>query len=252
MPLDELKRTRQETEDGEENMTKSLVIVDMELVAVKHHHAWVDKADENSQSLEMYNAIRQTTENEREAKDQITEQANKYARNEGPKVENEMLSVKMRLTKAICWSHAKSEDDAAEKYVSNYAKKAHAEATQILESVLETYEALKTKPQVRKKVHQIKGRREVLGKENRKDDTELRDFAARFSRQDTATTGHKISSVETKVEEAAKRGKSDMWNPDKKRTSGGTRWLNSLTREELYFISATGLRTATAVRRLPD
>ena len=146
MPLDELKRTRQETEDVEKNKTKSLIIVDMELVAVKHHRAWVDKADENSQSLEMYNAMRQTTGSEREAKDQITEQANKYARNEGPKVENEMLSVKMRLTKAICWSHAKSEDDAAEKYVSNYAKKAHAEATQMIESVLETYEALKTKP----------------------------------------------------------------------------------------------------------
>ena len=185
VPLDELKRTRQETEDVEENKTKSLIIVDME-------RAWVDKADENSQSLEMYNAMRQTTENEREAKDRITEQANKYARNEGRKVENEMLSVKMRLTQATCWSHAKSEDDAAEKYVSNYAKKAHAEATQMIDSVLETYEALKTKPQMRKKVQQIEGRREVLekpqefSKENRKDDTELRDFAARFSRQDTA------------------------------------------------------------------
>ena len=42
-----------------------------------------------------------------------------------------------------------------------------------------------------------------------------------------------------KAEEAAKRGKSDVWNADKKQTSGGTRWLNSLTREELYFISAT-------------
>ena len=93
VPLDELKRTRQETEDVEENKTKSLTTVDMELVAVKHHRAWVEKADENSQSLEMYNAMRQTTENEREAKDQIKEQANKYARTEGPKVENEKLCV---------------------------------------------------------------------------------------------------------------------------------------------------------------
>ena len=69
--LDELKRTRQETEDVEENKTKSLIIVDMELVAVKHHRAWVDKADEDSPSLEMYNAMRQTTGSEREAKDQI-------------------------------------------------------------------------------------------------------------------------------------------------------------------------------------
>ena len=69
--LDELKRTRQETEDVEENKTKSLIIVDMELVAVKHHRAWVDKTDENSQSLTIYNAMRITTESEREAKDQI-------------------------------------------------------------------------------------------------------------------------------------------------------------------------------------
>ena len=43
-------------------------------------------------------------------------------------------------------------------------KMTHAKATQMLESVLETYEALKTKPQMRKKVHQIKERREVLEK----------------------------------------------------------------------------------------
>ena len=94
--------------------------------------------------------MRKTTESEREAKDQITEQANKYARNGGrryrraltwlskidpssdPKVETEMLSVKMRLAKAIGWSHAKFGDDA-EKLVSDDAKKALAEATQLLD-----------------------------------------------------------------------------------------------------------------------
>ena len=50
VPLYELKRTRQETEDVEENKTKSLIVVDMELVAVKHHRVCVDKTDENSQS----------------------------------------------------------------------------------------------------------------------------------------------------------------------------------------------------------
>ena len=156
----------------EENKTKSLIIVDKELVAVKHHRAWVDKADENSQSLEIYDAMRTTTESEREAKDQITKQVNKFARNEGPKVENEKLSVKMRLTKVIYWNQAKFGADA-EKYVSDDAKKTLVEVTQLLESVLEqssksgmiglTYEALKTKPQMRK-VHQIKVRREVLEK----------------------------------------------------------------------------------------
>ena len=97
----------------------------------------------------------QTTENEREAKDQITEQDNKFARNEGLKVENEKLSVKMCLTKVIYWNQAKFGADA-EKHVSDDAKKTLVEITQLLESVLEqssksgmirlTYEALKTKP----------------------------------------------------------------------------------------------------------
>ena len=45
-----------------------------------------------------------------------------------------MLSVKMRLTKAICWNQVKFGDDA-EKLVSDDAKKALAEATQLLKSV---------------------------------------------------------------------------------------------------------------------
>ena len=75
-----------------------------------------DNADENSLSLEMYDAKIKTKESEREAKDQITEQANKHARNGGRqhrepseslssidpssdlKVENEMLA------KTICWN----------------------------------------------------------------------------------------------------------------------------------------------------
>ena len=266
MPLDELKRTRQETEDVEENKTKSLIIVDMELVAVKHHRAWVDKADENSQSLETYDAMRQTTGSEREAKDQITEQANKYARNGGrryrepseiskivsveSKVENEKLSVKMRLTKVIYWNQAKFGVDA-EKHVSDDAKKTLVEVTQLLESVLEqssksgmiglTYEALKTKPQMRKKVHQIKVRREVLeklqefNKEKRKDDNdELRNFAARFNslqlEQDTRSLETAQlefqDAVDAKDAETAKRGKPEV------------RKLNSMTREELCYSGA--------------
>ena len=76
----------------------------------------MDKADGNSQCLETYDTMRKTTESERNAKDQITEQANNSVRNGGrryrepseslsktdsveSKVENEMLSVKMRLAK---------------------------------------------------------------------------------------------------------------------------------------------------------
>ena len=230
----ELRRTRKETEDVKENRTKGLVMVDIEMVAAKsckspgssgwngwqsivmeteYGDAWVDKSDENSQFLETHDAMRKTTENEREAKDQIREQVNKYARNgarryliwlskidpsSDPKVENEMLSVKMRLAKAICWNHAMFGDDA-EKPVSDDAKKALAEATQLLESMLEQssksfliYEALKTKHQMRKKVHQVKEDRKVLeklqelSKENGKDNDELMDFAVRFNRQDAA------------------------------------------------------------------
>ena len=70
-----------------------------------------------------------------------------------------MLSVKVRLTKAICRNQVKSGDDAAEKLISDDAKKAIAEATQLLESVSEQssksfliYETLK----MREKVHQVK------------------------------------------------------------------------------------------------
>ena len=162
----------------------------------------MDKADENSQRLETYDAMRKTTESEREAEDQIMEQVNKYTRNGGrrycrvftwlseiesveSKVETEMLSVKMRLTKAICRNQVKSGDDAAEKLVSDDAKKALAEATQLLESVSEQssksfliYETLK----MRKKVHQVKEELfQELSKENGKDDNdELRNIAARF------------------------------------------------------------------------
>ena len=75
------------------------------------------------------------------------------------KVENEMLSVKMRLAKTTRWNQVKSGADA-EKQVSDDAKKAIAETTQLLENVVEqlsksemigsTYETLK----MRKKVHQ--------------------------------------------------------------------------------------------------
>ena len=180
VPLGELKRTRQEAEDVDDVQNIEMIAVksckssdysgwngwQSIVTETKYGDAWVDKADENSQSLAMYNAMRKTTESEREAKNQITEQANKYARNEGPKVENEKLSVKMRLMKVIYWNQAKFGVDA-EKHVSDDAKMTLVEVTQLLESVLGqssksgmiglTYEALKkTKPQMRKKVRQIK------------------------------------------------------------------------------------------------
>ena len=112
--LQELRRTRQETEDVEENKTKGLIIIEMELVAAKHQRIWVDKVDDNSQRLETYYAMRKTTESEREVKDQITEQANGGRRYREPSktfskiesvesmAENEMLNVKVHPAKTIC------------------------------------------------------------------------------------------------------------------------------------------------------
>ena len=176
------------------------------MIETEYGHAQVDKADENSQRLETYDAMRKTTESEREAEDQIMEQVNKYTRNGGrrycrvftwlseiesveSKVKNEKLSERMRLTKAIRWSQVKSGDDAAEKLVSKEVKKALAEVTQLLE------------------VHQTKERREVLekppeySKENGKDDNdELRNIATKLKqtgRNFAAGTGHKISGDST-------------------------------------------------------
>ena len=42
-----------------------------------------------------------------------------------------------------------------------------------------THEALKTKPQMRSKVHQVKEGREVLEKLHGKDDTEWREFRSK-------------------------------------------------------------------------
>ena len=89
----ELGRTRQETEDVKELvLLKDLIIVhcyqvDNEWQSIvtetEYGDAQVDKADKNSQRLETYDAAHQTTESEREAKDQITEHINNYARNGG-------------------------------------------------------------------------------------------------------------------------------------------------------------------------
>ena len=161
--------------------------------------------------------------------------SNKFARNEGLKVENEKLSVKMCLTKVIHWNQAKFGADAG-KYVSDDAKKTLVEVTQLLESMLEqssksgmrglTYEALKTKPQMRK-VHQVKERREVLEK--------IQEFNKEKGRMTTTNWGisqqcltvcswnrtqdlwrqHSSSSknaVDAKDAEAAKRGKPEVKN----------------------------------------
>ena len=148
---------RNQTEDVKENKLKGLIIVNIEMFAMKsckcpvyfrwndwqsivieteYGYAWMDKADENSQCLETYDAMRKTTESEREAKDQIMVQINKHVRNggrrycqilvllskfgflEGPKVETEIFSVKMHQTEAISWNKTKSGDDAAEKFDS--------------------------------------------------------------------------------------------------------------------------------------
>ena len=96
---------RNQTEEVKELvLLKGLIIVDIETFAMKsckspvysrwndwqsivieteYGYAWMDKADENSQCLETYDAMLKTTESECEAKDQIMVQINKYVRNGG-------------------------------------------------------------------------------------------------------------------------------------------------------------------------
>ena len=71
------------------------------------------------------------------------------------------LSVKMHQTKAISWNQAKSGDGAAEKFVSNDHKKLLAEATQLLENVLEQSSklSLNSKPSPRCEGRCIKSKR---------------------------------------------------------------------------------------------
>ena len=83
------------------------------------------------------------------------------------------------------------------------------------------YETLQTK------LREVLEKDQELIKEEGKDDTELRDFAARFDRLDTTVQLQQgagsletaqlesRAAVETKDDEAAKRGKPDVWNPDK-------------------------------------
>ena len=156
-----------------------------------------------------------------------------------------MLSVKMRLTKAISWNQAKFGDDAAENFMLEQSSKSFP-----------IYETLK----IRKKAHQVIEGREVreklqeLIKENGKDDTELRDFAANRLdaaaqlQQDTETietaqlgAPQRRAVVDAKVEEVAKRGlakpyefiveqqvgKPDVWNSDKNKRTSMTRGEDS-------------------------
>ena len=192
-------------------------------------------------SLETCDTMRKTTESEREAKDQITEQINKYVRarryltwrskieSVESKVENEMLSVKMRLTKTIRWSQVKSGADA-EKQVSDDAKKAGMIGL--------TYETLK----MRKKVQVKEDFLQKLSKENGKDDTELRNFAAKMNRLGAAVQPQQSTrSLETaqlelrtaKDAEAAKRGKSEVRN------------LNIKARGTLLFQAQTSVYPVT-------
>ena len=79
------------------------------------------------------------------------------------------MSVKMHQTEAISWNQTKSGDKATEKFVSNDAKKATTEATQLLENVSEQL-SKSSLIYVRKKVHQVREELlQELSEENGKD-----------------------------------------------------------------------------------
>ena len=102
-----------------------------------------------------------------------------------------MLSVKMHQTKAISWNQAKSVDDAAEKFCQQRRQedtcRSHTIARERIGTIEQDISELKTKPQMRRKVHQDKEELfQEFSKENGKDNDELMEFAARFNRQDAA------------------------------------------------------------------
>ena len=87
------------------------------------------------------------------------------------RVENEMLSVKMRQTKF---------GYDAEKPINDDAKKTLVEATQLLENVLvQSSKSTLTPETLETKLREVLEKPQELSKEIGKDDTELRDFATR-------------------------------------------------------------------------
>lgn len=222
-----------------ENRPSGLAIVDIELVAVKacrgpgspgwngwqsvvverdYGDAWLEKADEHRQRLESYDAMRKTTDAEREAKNHITEQAHKYANNasrryrrsltwlekspQDDKAGTTILNLRMKLAQAIAMSHARFGDDA-EQVISAESKQALAEAMVLLEAVLSqagdgakaaaiVYECLKVKVQVHYMAHEVKEGRatlerlQQLAKDRVSEDLELKDWDARLNRMNKA------------------------------------------------------------------
>ena len=201
---------RNQTEEVKELvLLKGLIIVGIEMCTVKLCKSpvfsrWDDwqnivieteygyEADEISQCLETYDVMRKTTESERETKDQIMVQINKYVRNggrryyrfffllsqfgflEGSKIETEMLSVKMHQTKAISWNKVKSGEDVV-------TGKTTFEVTQLLKNVSEQLRK-SSLMYMRKKVHQVRGGlfSRSSAKKNGKGNDELRSFAAKL------------------------------------------------------------------------
>ena len=139
------------------------------------------------------------------------------------------MSVKMHQTEAITWNQAKSGDNATEKFVSNDAKKATTEATQLLENVSEQL-SKSSLIYVRKKVHQVREELlQELSEENGKDNDELMNFSERFNRLDATLPDY------NRTQDFWRQHRSSpelLWRPRMQRrshswrriTSGRTSW----------------------------
>ena len=273
---------RNQTEDVKENKPKGLIIIDIELFAVKsckspvysrwndwqgivieieYGYAWMDKADENSQCLETYDAMRKTTESEREVQDQIMVQINKYVRNggrrycriliflskfgflEGPKVETEKLSVKMHQMEVISWNQTKSEDGVVA------AKKATTDAQERVRTIEQVILDLHAKEGASSQRRAFPGvqRREWEGQRRIE---ELCSKISQTGRSSAATTGHKISGDSTArvpsccVDQEC-RGEVVLGGESQVGEHHGA--PGALLHRRYY-----GLRTATAVKCLPN
>ena len=149
----------------------------------------------------------------------------------------------MRLAKTIRWNQVKSGADA-EKQVSDDAKKAIAETTQLLENVVEQLSKsdradLRNTQDAKSGASSQGGAYTGAQQREREGWHQVEEFRSKSLTDRTQQCSHKMvqdlwkstawayqrrAAVETKVEEAAKRGKPEVRNPDK--TRGETLFLS--------------------------
>ena len=241
---------RNQTEDVKENKLKGLIIVDIEMFAVKsckspfysRWNDWQSIVIETEYGYAWMDKGRRTTPCAKRRKVSARRKIRSWCRSTSTYATEDDDIVGFSFwhqTEAISCNQTKSGDDAAEKFVSSDAKKATTEATQLLKNVSEQ-SSKSSLIYMRKKVHQVK--KELfheLSEENGKDNDELRNFAAKFYRQDAAMQLQQSTRfLETAQLES--RAAVETKNAEEKSfLEENHKWVNFMALRELYFIGAT-------------